>query len=553
MVMLDISHRALNDALSKNLTVEDIRAILFDMGFDIKGVEDDSLAVEITPERLDLVSLQGLANAIKSFKEWDIPKVDYKVIDSDYIVTIEKNVKNVRPYTVCAVIKNLSLNDALLKQIIDVQEKLHVLIARGRTKGAIGIYPLDKIAMPIRFTAAKPENIKFTPLGAKSDMTGHTILTEHETGQKFAHLLEGEEMYPYFVDANDDVMSMPPVINSEKTGRVTVDTKEIFIECSGFDKLLLNEMLNNLVIMFSSMGGDIYSVNVKDYDGNSENFPQLAPREITVTKESIKKYLGLEFSDEDVKKLLAKMMFATSSIDKDSVNVKIPAFRRDIWHQIDIIDDIARAYGYNNFELQIPDVSTIGSTLPTSNLRDEVADVMVGLGFLETYTNILVGEKEHIDFMCLEKSMEKIEILNGNETQTMMRQLIIPELLSCIANNRSNPLPQKIFEVASTVFPDETSDVKSRSEMHLSAMMCDNTVTFTQIRQILDAVLKTRGLEAKVEPIAHPSFLKGRVGEVFIDGVSVGLVGEISPQVIVNFGLSAPVGAFEINLEKVIR
>jgi len=188
MVVFDISHKELNQALDKTITINELEEVLFDMGFELAAIQEDLLTIEITAERLDVLSLQGLARAIKSFKEWEKPKVEFQINKKDYVVYVTKKVKDIRPYTVCAIIKNLKLDDSKIKQIINVQEKLHSLLARGRTKGAIGIYPLDTIKLPITYTASKPEEIKFIPLGSDKMRHGIEILADVPTGKEYAHL-----------------------------------------------------------------------------------------------------------------------------------------------------------------------------------------------------------------------------------------------------------------------------------------------------------------------------------------------------------------------------
>lgn len=557
--MTAISHKALQRAIGKDLSVEEIRSALFDLGMDLKNQEDDLLSVEITAERLDLISIHGLARAIRSLLGLTSHPPQYAASKSDYVVKVTEAVKEVRPRTVCAVIKNLDLDDERIEEIIEVQEKLHSTLARGRKRGAIGIYPMGAIKMPITYTADRPDKIRFLPLNADREMTGAEILEDHETGIAYKHLLEGKTMYPYFIDAAGEILSMPPVINSEKTGRINSSTTDIFIECSGFEKQILDEMLVNLTTMFADMGGDVFTVDVAYADGTLDTTPDLSTREMSLSSHSIKKYLGLDLSDEQVRKLLSRMMYEVSDKTAESKDgstvwtVEAPAFRFDLWHEVDIIDDIARAYGFNNFELTVPNISTIGGVLTRSRVREEIAEILLGLGFLETYTFAITNEESQYDNLRLDRDRESfIPIANGNENQTMLRTRLLPEQLKCLVHNRSRPLPQKIFEGAFVTLPDDDSDVRARNELRLSALMTDKVVTFTEIRQVLEHVFRSRGVDAEFRPVTTPYFLEGRSAEVFIDGKPIGVVGELHPEVLENFGIVTPVGAFEISLDALL-
>lgn len=553
MVMTTISYKSLQEYVGQNLSIAEIEQILFDMGMELDSYEGDELSVEITPERLDLLSTQGLARAIKYFigKVGQAPQY-LAHQNGGYIVNVTEKVKEVRPYTVCAVVKNLKFDEENLKQIINLQEKLHQTLARGRKRGAIGIYPMENITWPITFTAGEPNSFSFKPLGETKELTGEEILLYHETGKEYAHLLKGQKLYPYFIDSNNEILSMPPIINSEKTGRVVNSTTSVFIECSGFELNLLNQLLMHLTTMFAEMGGEVYSVNVK-YADKVLTTPDFNPRKQKLNITHVKDLIGTELDSQNIEKQLQRMMHEV--IDKQGLiwTIRSPPFRYDLWHEVDIIEDIARAYGYNNIELRTPNVKGIGSTLPISNLVEELSIVLVGLGFLETYTFALTSKQEQLANMLIpENHVSVVEIANGLETQGMLRISLLPQQLQSLANNRNRPLPQKIFEGAFVVIPDLHQDVKSRNEMHFSAMISDKIVTFTQIRQVLDAMLRTKGIEVSVKPTNHPSFIPGRAGAILYNDKAIGVIGEIHPQVLENFGIQAPVAAFEINLEKIL-
>lgn len=563
MVMTTHSYNDLKQAIGMDISIAELESALFDLGMELKshtknsaedGMSvDEELAVEITAERLDLISLQGLARALKSYLGLVSSAPKFTVHESDYVVKIESVVKQVRPYTRCAIVKNLKITDERLKQIIEVQEKLHDTLARGRRRGAIGIYPLEHITLPITYTADAPQNFSFVPLGETEKMNGLQILQRHETGRAYAHLLEGMKVFPYFIDAAGEILSMPPIINSESTGRITETTTDVFIECSGFEKNLLHQLLTHLTTMFADMGGKIYSMQLQYEDGTVEITPSLQPLQRTFRPYRVKEHIGLDLPNEEIKKMLYRMMYDITDSSTETWKLLIPPFRFDLWHEVDILDDVARAYGFNNLTLTIPKVATPGGVLPLSRLQEELSTVMIGLGFLETYTFSLTGKKEQLENMLLsEDKISFVSISNGNEMQQMLRISLIPQQLQSFANNRNRPLPQSIFECADVVLRDQTRDVKARNELHITALITDKVVTFTQIRQTLDALIRTRGKSIAIQPTEHPSFISGRAGVVLLDGKQIGLIGEIHPQVLDNFGLQAPVAAFELNVEHLL-
>lgn len=189
-------------------------------GTPVEKISNEEIQIEIFPNRPDLLSYHGFKRSFLSFlgKKTGLKKYKINKPEKDYKVFIDSSVRNVRPYTACAIIKNLKLDNEKIKELIEIQEKLHITVGRKRKKVAIGIYPLEKIKLPITFKALEPDKIKFIPLEMSKEMSGLQILQRHATGKDYAHLLAGKEKFPIFLDANEDILSMPPIINSQLTG-----------------------------------------------------------------------------------------------------------------------------------------------------------------------------------------------------------------------------------------------------------------------------------------------------------------------------------------------
>ena len=234
-------------------------------GTPVEQITDEELQIEVFPNRPDLISYHGFKRSFLAFLEKKPGLKQYKLNkpQKDYSVFIDASVKEVRPYTACAIVKGLKLDNEKIKELIEIQEKLHITVGRKRKKVAIGIYPLEKIKLPIIFKALEPDKIKFTPLESNKEMSGLQILQQHSTGRDYAHLLAGKIKFPIFTDANNEILSMPPIINSQMTGKITETTKDVFIECSGFDFKILGKVLNILATALAEMGGEIFQMEIK--------------------------------------------------------------------------------------------------------------------------------------------------------------------------------------------------------------------------------------------------------------------------------------------------
>lgn len=242
----------------KKLPKEKLEEVITLMGLSLEDYGEE-IKIEAFPNRPDILSEPGFLRYFKTFLGIEQPK-EYKAIPSKEKVIIELSVDEIRPYTACAIVKDLNFNEEKIKEIIDLQEKLHLNYGRNRKKVAIGIYPMEKINFPITFKAIEPEKIRFIPLESNEEMNGLQILSKHPTGREYGHLLQGLKKFPIFVDAKGEILSMPPIINSDTTGKITEKTKEVFIECSGFNFKILKKCLNIIVCCLADMGGKIYSV-----------------------------------------------------------------------------------------------------------------------------------------------------------------------------------------------------------------------------------------------------------------------------------------------------
>jgi len=546
MVMIEVSYERMRKELG--LDLEGIRKTLFDFGMELKSVDGDNLLIELTAERTDLISFQGLVRALKCYLGKSKYK-DYKVQKSGLKVYVDPKNKNVRPYTVAAVVKGLRIDEDKLKEIIWVQEKLHSTLGRNRRKAAIGVYPYDRIKGPIKFTCDKPEKIKFVPLEADKEMNGREILKEHPTGVKYAHLLEGLDKYPYFIDSNGNILSMPPIINSQLTGKVTEDTKDVFIEVSGFDLKTLNEALVILVTMLADMGGKIYSVDVV-YKDKKITTPILEYTKFTLDPNYVNKTLGLKLTPKQMCKLLERMMHKATLSGK-KIKVVSPPIRNDIWHPIDLVDDIARAYGFGNIKPTVPKNDSIGETARILDLKDEISNLMVSAGYQEIITFALTSRKNQVENMRLKK-LPLISIKDAQDSSVnCVRGWLIPEGMRFLESNNNKKYPQKVFECGFVVVPDKTKDVKSRTILHLSCLYAGTDADYSKAAETLKYLSDVLGLNLKVRPSAHPSFIDGRVGDIYHKGKKVGLIGEIHPEVLSKYELLVPVVGFELDLSEV--
>ncbi|MBS3134463.1 phenylalanine--tRNA ligase subunit beta [Candidatus Woesearchaeota archaeon] len=512
------------------------------IGVDLEDINEDDIIVEIFPNRPDMMSEPGFGRALSSFFGIKTGLRKYNTKKSSYKVIIDKNLKNIRPYTSAAVVKNLKLNNEKIKELIQIQEKLHVTYGRNRKRCAIGIYPLDNIKMPIIFKAAKPEDIKFKPLDADREMNGTEILDKHPAGKEYGYLIKDYPMFPVFVDSNNKILSLTPIINSEYTGRVTEKIEDVFIEVSGHDFNITKKCLNIIVTALSDMNGEIYSVEL-DY-GKKIQSPDLENEKIKINPKYLCDKIGVSLKENEIKKYIEHMGFSYSKN-----NVMIPAYRADILHEIDIAEDVAIAYGYNNFKVEIPKVATIGEEDKIESFKNKIAGILTGFGLIEASTFSITNSNILNKKMNLKN--EHVELANALTNEyNILRNSLLPLLLEVLEKNRHNEYPQKIFELGKIFLKDVKEETGIKERNMLSAISCHSKADYTEVKQFLDSMISSLGLKVSIEESSNESFIDGRVGDVYVNSRKIGYIGELKPEVITSFSLDMPVSGFEIDLDE---
>ena len=527
--------------VGRQLSDDELRERIPMIGTDLEGIDGDEISVEIFPNRPDMLSEQGFARAFSTFIGVKPGIRKYSVKSSGSKVVIDKSVKDVRPFTACAIVKKIEFNDERIREIIQIQEKLHVTFGRNRKKLAIGIYPLEKIKLPIKYFAEDPNKVKFQPLEFPREITALQILSQHPTGREYAHLLEGKDKFPFFADATGSILSMPPVINSHNTGKVSNETKEIFIECSGFDFNTCNICLNIIVTALADMGGEIYSMDLEYGDGRKVT-PDLEPRKVKLDVPVINRLLGLRLSEQNLVDLLAKMGYGFST-----GFVLVSAYRADVLHMVDLAEDVAVAYGYDHFEPEIPRVATIGSEAGIEVLKRKVGEILSGLGLLETSTyNLSNADDQNIR---MGTNLELVELESAvNIEYNVLRAWMLPSLMKVLSDNKSKEYPQQVFESNVCFRIDDKSDTGVGELMRLAVTICGPEFDFTRIKQVLDFLMYSLGAKYESRETEHPSFIPGRVARISVSGTDIAYIGEVHPQVLSDWGLEMPVAAFELNL-----
>lgn len=486
---------------------------------------------EVFPNRPDMLSVEGIARSLKGFLGIETGLKAYPTFDSGVFVNVDSDaVREVRPFCSFAIVDGVSLDDFSLTSIMQLQEKLHTTHGRRRRKASIGVYDLSAVKPPLKYTAMPPGDIKFVPLDSRESMDAEEMLSRHPRGREYSHLLEGRQKYPVLMDSAGTILSMPPIVNSEDT-KLTAATKSVFIDATGTEPIAVGQAV---MIMATSI---------------AERFPKariglagLLSRRMELDIDYCDKILGKKLTAGEIAECLGRMRLDATRSAEGKITAGIPAYRCDIMHQIDLVEDVAIAHGYGSFTPALPAMPNAGRELPGSEFLEGTRMAMVGLGFTEVLTFALSNRDRLFRRMLAPPGMAA-EIANPKTADfTLVRDSLLPGLMEALGYNSHQPYPQRLFELGTLV----RLDPEGREAANSAALACvaaHKDAGYSEIKSVFEAIY--RNADNGMSKSELPWFIKGRQASVSGKGFS-GCFGEIHPQVLENWGIGMPVAAFEL-------
>jgi phenylalanyl-tRNA synthetase beta chain len=520
-------------------------------------LEDSEIQLENKDtNRPDTWSTEGIARALKGLLGIEVGLKFYTPKRKHAVeIYVDKELKHIRPFIACVVARRTELNDYIIRGLIHLQDKLDQSYGRKRKRSSIGFYDFDLITSPLRYTAVGPDDVKFVPLEGDEAMSLREILENHPKGLEYGHIVKEHEKMPLLLDAKGKVLSFPPIINSNDLGRLTPDTKNILVEVTGSSEETVLNAVTILTTCLADRGAEISPALVHYAYGKrtSVRTPDLAERRITLSLDSLQNLIGLDLSRAQVVSLLRRARYDVAGSVGKKLTVRVPCYRLDVLHPVDVLEDVAIAYGLNEMEPKWPSDLTLGSLSGMEEFSDTVRELMVGLGFQEVLS-FTMTDKERLFTKMNKQPVEVVEIANPKiMTMTCLRERLLPGLMEFLANNTHVEYPQRVFEVGDCTVWDPAAPNRSTDIRKLACVASHSKANFTEMRSNLQPLLLNLGLEFTLGPKVDPSYLEGRVGSILIGDREVGLVGEVHPQVLENWKLEDPVVAMELDLDQLFR
>ncbi|MEE8125198.1 MAG: phenylalanine--tRNA ligase subunit beta [Nitrospirales bacterium] len=526
---------------------------------EVKDVSSDTGEVRVELQdtnRPDLWCVEGIARQIRSVLDGSL--APYPFFSSrgraKRRIQVMQGMETVRPYVAACASLGYAMTQDGLAQCIQTQEKLADAYGRKRETVSIGLYRLSSIIFPVTYGLVKRDEIRFIPLGFDEKMTPHEVLTVHPKGLEFGSILAGYERLPLLWDSDGQILSFPPIINSRELGEVRIGDTDLLVEVTGTDLSMVLLALNIFASNLVDRGATIEPVDIaypyETQQGKTVKTPLDMGHSQRLSLQAIEQALGMPLGSDAIQKALVSYGYQVKAT-RQSVSVKLPPFRNDLMHVMDVAEDVAITRGYDSFSPIMPQTFTVGALSEQEQTSDRLRDLLVGFGFQEIFSNILASRQELIDRMRLTKTKQEhlVEVDNVmSQTYSCLRPSILPCLLRVEALSPRVFYPHLLFEVGEVAQLDLGVDLGSRTLLSLAAISAHPGANFSEMHSYLDLLMYYLVWPYELEPAIHPSFLEGRVGRIRCQGQAVGYIGEFHPEVLENWQIDMPTSGFEFEI-----
>jgi phenylalanyl-tRNA synthetase beta chain len=586
-------------------------------GASPEKLEEKSTAVvykiDVPANRYDLLCVEGISRALRIFLG-DMDDPEYKLSGEPVLtVTVKKShTDRVRPFVVCAVLRDLAFDRARYESLMDLQDQLHRNLCRHRTLVAIGTHDLDAVRPPLLYDARPPDAISFVPLAPddRGSLGAPELLQFYETDPAGKHLkpyvpiIKNSPVYPVIVDANETVLSLPPIINGSRS-RITLSTRNVFVECTATDLTKANIVLDTVVAMFSGYCAEPFTVEpvrvLYESDGavvDSYETPALSTRRERASVDFCNSLIGVDLDPRQMKALCDRVQLGPAELLENGtvLEVTVPPTRSDILHAVDVAEDVGIAYGYNNIGKRVPTTCTVGGEFPLNKVTDLLREEIARAGYTEVLTHGLCSKRDN--FAALRRPAAAAVSLSNpaNVEYEVVRTTLLTGLLKTLQHNRSSSFSGgfRLFEISDVVLVDDRHEicetvVGARNARRVCAVYSGPASGFEVIHGLVDRVMtllevapderyvasSAKSDEEKRFRVAKPgwfytiaplherdagagTYFPGRAASVLLtkpgqEQVSVGTFGILHPEVLSNFDIQYPASCMEIDLEALMK
>ncbi len=535
-----------NKDIEKFMSLDVFKSQIPELGMSVEDSNDTSIVVDITPNRPELLYFNNLIREILLHLGILKPRSydsEIKNLDGDLYVSPE--FRSLRPYGIAFAAKNIDLSGNSLEYLVNFTEKLTDTYGRKRKKVALGMHNLDKVEFPLFYNLS--EDKEFTPLKYGVSIKFSDFIKEKDNEGYSSIFGNKDGRYPILKD-NSKILSLVPVINSDETS-VSAFTRNLLIDINGSDETAVKNTARIIASSLIDIGASIYPVRVHMTQNKSSFISiDLKSRRASLHFKDFNSRIGLAEKSEKCLDLISRSGYLVKSSNSTSATILIPPYRTDIFGKIDIIEDMAIAYGYNNINAkEISGIYGYGNLDKLTELKNSLAELSIGLGYTEALNFYLTSRQIEFEYMLHDDPGSVSLLSSKTSTFSIIRTKLLPNLMMNLKTSADQPMPQKLFEVGNVY---TVKGNKVEENLNIAFVSEGAKVNFNNLKADLEALCNYLKVHLELKESKDPAFIEGRTADIYIDGIKKGIIGEINPEVLLNFGLLEPVSALELTIQK---
>lgn len=541
----------------------------FELGMDVRealGINDALIEFEITSNRPDCRSIIGIAReaAVTLGKELKYPQITVNGSDEEMKFEIDVQTELCKRY--CGkVIKDVKVGPSPywmqrrlieagmrpINNIVDITN--YVMLELGQPLHAFDLEDIKYNKMIVKLAQ---EGEKFTTLdGVERTLTSDMlVIGNQDKTLDLAGIMGGENSE---VKDNTTSIFLEGASFAKENIRATSKKLGLRTEASsrfekGIDVNLTEAAVNRACQLIEELDCGTVLNGMLDYYPKKEEV-----QKITANPERINKLLGVNVPMDQFINILERLEFKCNLISSDKLELEVPSFRLDICEDADILEEVARIYGYENIpSATLEGNATAGVKTNKQKFMDNVKSnsIAVGLNEILTYSFVSPRGVDKLNLAEDDERREFVKIINplGEET-SVMRTTLIPNMLDVISTNLSHKVEEVYaFECGNTFRPQEGLPVETKK---LSIGMYGKEVDFFSIKGAVETILTNVGFDGyEVEPeTKNLTFHPGRCAKLVYNNICIGTFGELHPDVLENYDLNQRVYVAEIDIDLVFE
>ncbi len=383
------------ELLTQPVEREELEEQLFRSKAELTDWTEDALTIEVTPDRLDMLSEGGLALFLQGalgLKKGPAPLVEPPATLDRPAALVEASVSTLRPYLAGALLTapaGVALDAGLFAEAIRFQEVLHATIGLDRRAASLGLYSWERLKPPIRYALEPLDGVRFHPLDGLAEVEGPKFFAEHPMAQRYGRLGRSNGECLTLRDADDQLLSLPPILNGRTAGEVRIGDRALLLESTGTRAVRVEESVGLMLLPFAARGWAVQSLRVEYPDHAESGMGWIAPRRLPFSASTLQDLTGLSLPDEQVEDYLAQGRLGGTKAP-DGWWVEIPPWRPDLQTSVDLTEEILVARGIAPEDALLPASATRGRRLAEARFRRTVRRVLLGLGYVELRNTVLV-------------------------------------------------------------------------------------------------------------------------------------------------------------------